>query len=209
MVWGAYALEETNMAEDANIFDLRDVLLEIEPTRDTVDIWFDREGSDALTALEKQIANFHLATDDDEQRKLDEKELEKVVNEYAAKLKEYRHKKYTFHLRSIPRGKKQEIELEGLKAVPYRRDAFGRDDVEQEYKRSLKLNDLTLQAYTEKIVNPVGAEQVEPPLEVIEIINTRAPESAIVKLQEAIRKINDDSDLQRHGHQDPDFLSKP
>lgn len=193
---------------DANIFDLRDVLLELEPERDTVDIWFDRKGSDELTALEKRIGSFRLS-DDEKQRKLDEKALEKIVNEYASKLKDYQDKKYTFHLRSIPREMKQEITLAALEAVPYRRDAFGRDDVSQEFKRNIKTDELVLQAYTEKIVNPAGAEQVEPPLEVIEVFNRRAPESAIKKLLEAIQKLNDDSELQRHGHQDPDFLSKP
>lgn len=183
---------------DANIFDLRDVIADAVPERLEVETWFDKEGSRELTELEGKVAN-----------EKDEAKAQELLDEYIAKLKEFKEKRYVFHLVEVPRERKEEIQLEALNKVPYRRDAFGRDDVTQEYKRGLFLKKLIWMAYIEKIVNPAGAVQERPGMEVINRILGYAPNAVVDRVDAGIEKLDKESSLLRASQMDPDFLSRP
>ena len=184
------------MSED--IFDIRDVLAGLDHPTGSVDIWFDRQGGIELDRLEKELAH-----------EPDEKKAQKLLDEYTVKLEEYKNKKYTVHLQGIDNERKQDIQLQALKTYPFKRDAYGRDDQEQEYKRGLRLKDLIWQAYITKIVNPEGKVQEYPGLEVIHIFTTKAPDQVIQRIDNKIAEVEKDTDIQRFGQQDADFLSKP
>lgn len=186
------------MAEETNFFDLRDVLADAVPETTEVEVWLDKAGAAELEALEIQLA--------DEE---DEKVAQKLLDTYREKLVEYQNKRFVFHLESIPREQKQDLQIQAFELVPSKRDAFGREDVVQDYKRNLKLKTLVFHAYITKIVNPAGAVQIKPDLETIAHFTGRAPESAMKRLDEAINKLDSEADLNRFAQQDPDFLSKP
>lgn len=182
----------------SNTFDIRDELAGLSQPTGEVEVWFDREGGIELDRLEKAIA-----------KEEDEKKAQKLLDEYRLKLEEFQEKKYTIHLEGIEPGQKQDIQVQALRKYPAKTDAWGRDDPEQNYKRGLHLKELVWQAYITKIVNPVGAVQEKPGPDVIHFFTRKAPEQVLNRIDAAIDKIDKDTDVQRFGHMDADFLSKP
>jgi hypothetical protein len=179
-------------------FDLRDVLADRAYPTASVDVWFDDIAGRELDELDNAINETS-----------DPKELKKLEAEFEAKRKEFAHKKYTFALQGISQRRREDIQTKGYSEFPIKRDMFGRDDVAQETQRQYFVRDLLFEAFIVSITNPDGLVQEHPELDVIKTFTGYAPFTAIQKIDLAIGALDSDTDIQRFGQQDADFLSKP
>ena len=194
MVAGSF-LEEKKLAEST--FDLRNTLADQDYPTDTVDVWLDRKIGRELAALEEKIAD-----------ETDPEKLKALEEEFDQKKRKFAESKYTFHITGIPLRQKEDLQLKALEKYPFQRDPFGRDDDAQALKRNRYLRTLIFEAQTTKLVRWDGAVQSNLDLAFFDWFTGQAPDHAINALDRAIGKINEETDIQRFGQQDPDFLSE-
>lgn len=176
-------------------FDLRDVLANRKYPTASVRVWSDEEGFFALAAMNRKAADLESGPElDDLERRIQNQEDE--LNASA----------YTVHLRGTSRRAREDMQTEALVQFPIKRDALGREDELQTWKRGNLLSELYFAAHVTKVVDPSGAVQElndDNRRDVARAILSFLPEVSVKLIDEAIGSLRGEAEMQ----QGVDFLS--
>lgn len=192
------------------VFDLRAVLAERAYPEDTVEFYVQEEIGYAARKLQGILAelNNQLAVAQNVQDKELIKEIGKQIATAKAKLEELKEstEPYVATVRSISRRAKQDIQSQGLHRFPFKRDLYGRDEVENELARN---NEISILLWANSIVSleaPSGAVQlIDNDEDIVRGILETLPESAYKTINAKVDELLDDGDLFDYKAQDPDF----
>lgn len=168
---------------DENEFDLRDVLLGRKYPEGKVRVWFDEEPWYELEALEKKHANL----------KSEDPEFQKVERRITQVQKQIEAEAYTVHLRGISPRAGEDIISEALSTLPFKRDAYGRDDVLQTIERNRLIKEISFAEHVKKVVTPDGRTQVWNESDKRDLARAflgEAPDSATAAVDQAIAAVS-------------------
>lgn len=182
-------------------FDLRAVLAEQQQPEDTITFYVDRELGHAANKLEKRVKELENKLALANLQK-DTKLVKEATDAYEAATKKLEElyqevKPYKATIRAITRRQKFDLQSKALHKFPIRRDMWGNDDSENEFARTHYLEFLVWVSMIRSIESPDGEIQEfsgEDTAEAMEYIHDGLPDSAAVRINQAINDITDDGE---------------
>jgi hypothetical protein len=167
-----------------------------------VGVYLDESAAFAIYQLNEELTR--LAAKQDETYS----EVEAQFNDLTTALAE---KRYTFHLRGIPR----KVRMDALEIVEKKYPEAAKTDflgrpIQNNSEADELHTSLIWQAHITKIVSPSGAEQIAPPLESIQEFRKYAPDYALATISDAIKEFSTGSKAGFEATvRSTDFLSEP
>lgn len=193
-------------------FDLRAVLAESQQPEDVVTFYVDRELGHAANKLEKRVKELENALAVANLQKDDKliKEATEAYESATAKLEELYQavKPYKATIRAITRRQKFDLQSKALHKHPIHRDMWGNDDATVEFERTHYLELLVWAKMIRSIENPEGEVQEfdgDETFEEMEFIHDNLPDSAAVRINQAINDITDDGEEFEFAVKNEDF----
>lgn len=183
-------------------FDLRDVLAGRKYPTARIPVVLNDEVLWEIMELQREASEALVDNSidpDDVQRKLEAKIAERDASVYWV------------HLRGTSRRHREEIQSEVLSQIPYKPDAYGRDDVARSLKRQQLATELLFASHITKIVAPNGAEQVfteENKRDLTRAFLSEAPDHAVNIVDTAITQLRGEEAEQFAKVSELDFLSR-
>jgi len=196
------------------VFDLRSVLAEQQQPTEEVTFYVDRELGHAANKLEKRVKELEnaLAVANIQKDAKLIKEATEAYESATAKLEElYQEvKPYRATIRAITRRQKFDLQSKALHKYPIQRDMWGNDNATVEFERTHYLELLVWAKMIRAIENPDGEVQEfdgDETFEQMEFIHDNLPDSAAVRINQAINDITDDGEEFEFAVKNEDFSS--
>lgn len=167
------------MANAKDEWDLVEVISERAQPEESVEIFLNEMASYAKAQL--------LEARD---RSKDAKAIALINKQLDGVEKEIESKKYVVHITAIPSRMREDIASRAMHEVPVTADWTGRDNAENQMKRTILENDMLWNAQITRVVNPAKAVKSTWTLEETQTFKNSIPIAARNSITEAIGNLN-------------------